>query len=783
MIQVSHQKLSPDAILAFEEIGGDVWTGAIAEALEIVGIVQLRAVSKSFHATMSDDDMWLDRLTLLSLSNRILADLDRDAEERAYAWYARCHAAVDYGNTLARHHKESGIAYLELYGVVNGTTFTPHAELRFPIPRGFISELVALKARAGCRDPPYDALLCFPGAPAGCDMTFRRVSKEVMAATSRATLSDLRDLPDVLARSFEPAAPRDADSAQLPTSTPTRTLDTLQRRLGHMSVALARADARIEALEAENAKLRDIILQRDEEIAALKQTIYELKAELREVRGENAELRAEKAALTRLISERPTDAELEAVRAKLESERKARRAAERQIDVIKKERATLRRMLTIAERGYAEGEEAAKAADAAAEEARAAVTMVQGKAAKHAAKSLEKAAAQRARVAQAERDAAAQVAAAQLAARTWIEDALDEAVADSIALRGLMTAEEMVDYARLQSAVGAFTSPMKQIAAIVMDAECQTTVTMPTTSASGRGRGVTYMKVVKAIKPSNQLSAKQLRRRSESIREAVDHHSAGAPVAQMSDFINSQKELIKQCLETTWLSPPKALKLEDCIALKKEMSGAMYDEVIAFIREKTGAKTTPRNEVLKACAESTFEFETGSFTSVDEKEVEVGGKKIMKKVTSHGTYLRVKDPLDVARKSAQVHASSGRMAYPGNVPADMYPLTIMMDAGGGTTKVVLKHPCVKRADSVRSITLLGILIGVKDTQHAIDLAFGPIYDALSRVNEEDMFVSLPWAPRLPITGKWELKGDAQLPTCVECFFDPRLAFQSAAFDY
>ena len=143
----------------------------------------------------------------------------------------------------------------------------------------------------------------------------------------------------------------------------------------------------------------------------------------------------------------------------------------------------------------------------------------------------------------------------------------------------------------------------------------------------------------------------------------------------------------------------------------------------------------------------------------------------------------MKDPLDVARKSAQVHASSGRMAYPGNVPADMYPLTIMMDAGGGTTKVVLKHPCVKRADSVRSITLLGILIGVKDTQHAIDLAFGPIYDALSHVNEEDMFVSLPWAPRLPITGKWELKGDAQLPTCVECFFDPRLAFQSAAFDY
>jgi hypothetical protein len=117
MIQVSHQKLSPATILAFEEIGVDVWTGAIAEALEIGGIVHLRAVSKSFSAMMMSDELWLDRLTLLSLSNPVLADLDRGAEETAYAWYVRCHAAVDDGHTLARRHKESGIAYLQLYGM------------------------------------------------------------------------------------------------------------------------------------------------------------------------------------------------------------------------------------------------------------------------------------------------------------------------------------------------------------------------------------------------------------------------------------------------------------------------------------------------------------------------------------------------------------------------------------------------------------------------------------------------------------------------------------------
>lgn len=149
------------------------------------------------------------------------------------------------------------------------------------------------------------------------------------------------------------------------------------------------------------------------------------------------------------------------------------------------------------------------------------------------------------------------------------------------------------------------------------------------------------------------------------------------------------------------------------------------------------------------------------------------GTKVKKTVTSHGTFLRVKDPLDVARRSAQVHARNGHMAWPSNVPADVYPLTIMIDAGGGITKVVLKHPCVQRADSVRAITLLGLLIGVKDTPAAMKLAFGPIYDALSIVNERDTFVDLPWAPQLPTTGKWELKGDAKLPTCIERFLDVR----------
>ena len=90
----------------------------------------------------------------------------------------------------------------------------------------------------------------------------------------------------------------------------------------------------------------------------------------------------------------------------------------------------------------------------------------------------------------------------------------------------------------------------------------------------------------------------------------------------------------------------------------------------------------------------------------------------------------------------------------------------MLDAGGGSTKVVLKHPCVMRADSVKSITLLAILTGAKDTYSAMDLAFGPLLAAISKLNQADHFVELPWAPRLPVSVKFELRGLERLPTQV-----------------
>ena len=176
-----------------------------------------------------------------------------------------------------------------------------------------------------------------------------------------------------------------------------------------------------------------------------------------------------------------------------------------------------------------------------------------------------------------------------------------------------------------------------------------------------------------------------------------------ASVVQMRHFIKSQKELIKEALEGTWLSPPKPLNLEDLIALRAEMSGAMYDAIVSFIRRKTGVKTeATRKEVKAAFDEFKFEYETGNFTSVDDKEVEdKEGKKSIKRVTTHGYYLRVKDPLAVLQQSAAVHAKEGRLAWPSCVPHNVYPVCVMLDAGGGehqgSAEASVRDPSRQRA--------------------------------------------------------------------------------------
>ena len=438
-----------------------------------------------------------------------LSQLDQASEESIFAWFWRCLRAVASGDELARRHRRGEYAYLKLYGTVENNTFTPFAQMRFPVEQGVVAELIDLLTRSGnAADPAFDATTFFQGAPAGIalDGTFRKISAAVKKKRGVLSGDDLRDLPEMLAKLYTPRAPSttaanassaDASTTRLPATAPTarevRGAPKLMLRLRRMNAELLRANERIAQLEAENA--------------ALRAENTELRTENRELRAENRRLSGVKRQLEGDLEESEgglQEAHKEAadLKAQLEGARRARAAVARQLDAMIAERDRMQHLLTAAERRFEKAQAALDRERGRVDAARDAAT----KAREH--------------EAEVERDAAAQVAAAQRLAT----DAINEAVEARILERGLMTMPQFVDYSAVEAAVGMVSPSFRQVAANVMAAECReadATTTLPPTNASGKGRGVVYMRVVKAMKPSNELSRRQLWERTQHLRASL----------------------------------------------------------------------------------------------------------------------------------------------------------------------------------------------------------------------------------------------------------------------
>ena len=203
----------------------------------------------------------------------------------------------------------------------------------------------------------------------------------------------------------------------------------------------------------------------------------------------------------------------------------------------------------------------------------------------------------------------------------------------------------------------------------------------------------------------------------------------------------------------------------------------MYEIITGFFKDKCNVKFDEglsKAMVKAACDDFQFEYDLLKWTEVQEKEVDDPKhpgekKKVSKKVGADA--LVVKDALEAICISARVHGAAGRISYPANVPADVWPISVMIDAGAGITKVAVKHPCVDRADGVRAITLLGVMVGAKDTTSAMNHAFGRLYRQISEINRRDIYVNLPWKSRVPVTVKVEFSGEG-VPTMLSC--DPEM---------
>ena len=167
----------------------DTWTEHIFPALEAAGLAALRAVDKSLQLLASDDDAWLNKLTVLVLRFPSLRDVVQADGESALVCYRRCHRLVADTEYLAREHLQpNAYPYLNLFGTVSSEAFTPYAPLRFPAQHGLIAELAALlKKNPGCTDAAYDALRCFEDAPRGAHHAFIEIYKSRSTSLHRET--------------------------------------------------------------------------------------------------------------------------------------------------------------------------------------------------------------------------------------------------------------------------------------------------------------------------------------------------------------------------------------------------------------------------------------------------------------------------------------------------------------------------------------------------------------------------------------------------------------------
>ena len=126
-----------------------------------------------------------------------------------------------------------------------------------------------------------------------------------------------------------------------------------------------------------------------------------------------------------------------------------------------------------------------------------------------------------------------------------------------------------------------------------------------------------------------------------------------------------------------------------------------------------------------------------------------------------GCALIVTDLLAVIQRDAAMWFASGDAQWPENVPPREWWFQLLIDKGGGSTKVLLKHVCMHRADTVRRCTVVGILDKIKDTHENMLLAFGELFAQFNEINraaeagESGGIISLGHRVMLPLKGSYK----------------------------
>ena len=127
MLTTAYVKITVALNASVEDLPQDVMVFGVAARLEATELLPLRAVSKVMNKLATADDIWFNKLTVLTLQYPALSNMDQGAGESAFVWYARCACAICSGSP-------DSIGWIAVSGACSGGRHPSPGRSSLPTP-------------------------------------------------------------------------------------------------------------------------------------------------------------------------------------------------------------------------------------------------------------------------------------------------------------------------------------------------------------------------------------------------------------------------------------------------------------------------------------------------------------------------------------------------------------------------------------------------------------------------------------------------------------------------
>eukprot|EP00965_Chrysotila_dentata_P217551 6190067-Pleurochrysis_carterae.AAC.2 len=249
-----------------------------------------------------------------------------------------------------------------------------------------------------------------------------------------------------------------------------------------------------------------------------------------------------------------------------------------------------------------------------------------------------------------------------------------------------------------------------------------------------RGRYKHFLGITKAGKA--EVGRKHWKNRSKELSSHMGVIAGGAE--NVSKLITVHQKSNRQLYQQIGVSMEKKLSVEQTAALCNETSGTLGAAMRRHL-SSCGINVATKLDVQEYFRSSWHECETGRVTIPHPKR---RGHVLT------GAWLRVSDLRGVIQCAMQQFAAKGELAWPSNISGQECWFQLIIDKGSSATKIVLKYNCIAFPESVRNVSLVGMLDRVKDTYEMMSI-FRPLFDQFNQINQRGLCVWLPWQQLLP----------------------------------